>query len=205
MTDKPKKPVKPKAKPSPKPKPKKPVKTRAAHHQVGDTVRGVMDELPTEKNKVGRPTKYNDKLAQEMYEVIATSTCSLMDLCKARDHWPTAQNLHLWVVRYPKFRDLYMEAKRLQAQWLAEETLTIADDDMHDELIDDKGNVRLNSEFIQRSKLRVETRKWHAAKLAPKVWGDAKLVEDEQAKNEELREKVFRLQAELEEKHKKDY
>jgi hypothetical protein len=36
---------------------------------------------------------------------------------------------------------------------------------------------RANGEHIQRSKLRVDTRKWFLSKLKPKVYGDKSAVE----------------------------
>jgi hypothetical protein len=57
----------------------------------------------------------------------------------------------------------YSIAKQNQADLLAEEIMTISDDTSGD--ID--GMVS-----VQRSKLRVESRKWIAAKLKPAVYGD---------------------------------
>ena len=39
-------------------------------------------------------------------------------------------------------------------------------------LVDGEGNERTNHEAIQRSRLKVDTRKWAMSKLAPKKYGD---------------------------------
>ncbi len=39
-------------------------------------------------------------------------------------------------------------------------------------MVDGKGNKVLDHEHVQRSRLRVDTRKWAAGKLAPKRYGD---------------------------------
>lgn len=60
---------------------------------------------------------------------------------------------------------------------MAEEILDIADDATNDWMADnyDEGKTpgyELNGENIQRSKLRVDTRKWLMAKMKPKRYGD---------------------------------
>jgi hypothetical protein len=60
---------------------------------------------------------------------------------------------------------------------MAEEMLEIADDAKNDwmERQDDEGgNIgwRLNGDHVQRSRLRIDTRKWLASKLKPKKYGD---------------------------------
>lgn len=72
----------------------------------------------------------------------------------------------------PEFSEQYARAREAQADKLAEEALTIADDGRNDTYTDADGNVKTDSEVIQRSKLRVDTRKWLASKMAPKKYGD---------------------------------
>ena len=72
----------------------------------------------------------------------------------------------------PEFSEQYARAREAQADKLAEEALTIADDGRSDTYVDGDGNVKTDTEVIQRSKLRVDTRKWLASKMAPKKYGD---------------------------------
>ena len=72
----------------------------------------------------------------------------------------------------PEFSEQYARAREAQADKLAEEALTIADDGRSDTYVDADGNVKTDTEVIQRSKLRVDTRKWLASKMAPKKYGD---------------------------------
>lgn len=59
---------------------------------------------------------------------------------------------------------------------MAEEILEIADDGSQDteeiEISEGVTSTRTNAEVIQRSRLRVDTRKWLMSKLAPKKYGD---------------------------------
>lgn len=38
-------------------------------------------------------------------------------------------------------------------------------------MVTEQGNRRCDAEFIARSRLRIDTRKWLASKLAPKIYG----------------------------------
>ena len=67
---------------------------------------------------------------------------------------------------------LYAAAMHARADKYAEETIEIADDGSNDTYVDGDGKVRTDTDVIGRSKLRVDTRKWMASKLAPKKYGD---------------------------------
>jgi hypothetical protein len=54
----------------------------------------------------------------------------------------------------------------------SEEIIEIADDAASDKFTDANGNERVDNEHINRSRLRVDTRKWLMSKLAPKKYGD---------------------------------
>lgn len=65
---------------------------------------------------------------------------------------------------------------------MADEILEIADDGRNDWMEKhDKDGVmmgwRENGEAMRRSQLRIESRKWLAAKLLPKRWGDKTITE----------------------------
>lgn len=70
----------------------------------------------------------------------------------------------------------YARAMSMRSDRMFEEMLDIADDATNDwmEKIADDGKVGyvLNGEHVQRSKLRIDTRKWHLSKLNPKKYGD---------------------------------
>ena len=87
-----------------------------------------------------------------------------------------------WALTIPEFRNQYAIAREMQAEVLADELLEIADDGRNDwmEKQDQNGAMigwRENGEAMRRSQLRIETRKWVAAKLMPKRWGDKNTTE----------------------------
>jgi hypothetical protein len=59
---------------------------------------------------------------------------------------------------------------------MLDEILEIADDTSQDTTITDFG-PKPDTEWISRSKLRVDARKWAMSKLAPKKYGDAKSID----------------------------
>ena len=123
------------------------------------------------KNKGGRPTIYNKKIAEEICAKVSSTTLGLKRLCKENPQLPHADTIYEWRFKYPEFSGQYAAAKMKQAELLAEEILDISDDDSQDTIITDKG-PSFNSEYVQRSRLRIDTRKWIACKLIPKVYGD---------------------------------
>ncbi len=73
----------------------------------------------------------------------------------------------------------YARAKELQAEYLLGEIFEIADDGTNDwmERQRQDGSVAVDHEHIQRSKLRVDTRKWAMSKMAPKKYGERVAME----------------------------
>jgi hypothetical protein len=63
-------------------------------------------------------------------------------------------------------------AREEQADKLFRETIEIADDKSGDYITTSDGKRVVDHENIQRSRLRVDARKWAAARLAPKKYGD---------------------------------
>jgi hypothetical protein len=66
----------------------------------------------------------------------------------------------------------YALARQAGYARMAEELLEIADDGTNDWMEREDGSPALNSEHVQRSRLRVDTRKWLLSKVLPKIYGD---------------------------------
>ena len=125
----------------------------------------------------GRPTKFTQELADEICERISEGE-SLRRICLS-DHMPSRITVYSWLLddRYSAFLTKYTRARDFQAETMFDEMNDIADDGSNDymENVDDQGAVigyKLNGEHIQRSRLRIDTRKWIASKLKPKKYGD---------------------------------
>lgn len=128
---------------------------------------------------MARPSIYTQELANLICERVATTTFGLKKLCDMHDDMPSHDTVFKWRYKIKSFSDQYTQAKMAQAELLAEETLDIADDATNDwmEKLDEEGKPIgwiVNGDHINRSRLRVDLRKWHASKLAPKIYGDQK-------------------------------
>lgn len=127
----------------------------------------------TRPNAGGRPSGYSQELADRICSELADGK-SLRTVCKA-EGLPSTQTVFRWLRTHEGFCDQYARAKDEAADVLVDEMLDIADEATNDWMEQhDKDNVgyRLNGEAINRSRLRVDTRKWIASKLKPKKYGD---------------------------------
>lgn len=124
--------------------------------------------------KPGRPTTYTPEIADRICAELACGS-SMRTVCKGED-MPAMSTVFLWLRTHKEFSERYAQAKAEAADALVEEMLDIADDGTNDwmETHDKDGNAgyKLNGENVQRSRLRVDTRKWIASKLKPKKYGD---------------------------------
>jgi|SRR6478609_3552762 len=65
----------------------------------------------------------------------------------------------------------YARVTELRAEALLDEMFDIVDETSHDTITTDKGEIP-NGEWMQRSRLRYDARKWLVSKLNPKKYGD---------------------------------
>lgn len=127
----------------------------------------------------GRPSDYTPELASDICAQLAVGN-SLRTVC-SDESMPCLSTIFSWFRKYPEFLQQYEKAKEESADALAEEMLDIADDGTNDwqerQNKDGSTYIALNPEHVQRSRLRVDTRKWIASKLKPKKYGDKTAVE----------------------------
>jgi hypothetical protein len=120
-------------------------------------------------------TEYSEAVAQEICDRLAAGE-GMVAICRDA-HMPSQASVYRWLVADKDgFGEKYARAREAQADTLFNEILEIADDARNDwmERNGEGGGVayQLNGEHVQRSRLRVDARKWMAGKLRPKVYGD---------------------------------
>lgn len=124
----------------------------------------------------GRPTIFNEKMALEICTRIASGE-SLKRICED-DAMPSRDTVHVWLLdgKHKEFSDSYEKACNTRAENMFDELVEIADDGSNDymEVERQDGSVSevVNTEHIQRSRLRVDTRKWYLSKVLPKKYGE---------------------------------
>lgn len=118
----------------------------------------------------GRPSDYSREVTTAICIRLGLGE-SLREICRDED-MPDKSTVMRWLASHQEFRDQYASAREAQADYYAEEIIEISDDGTNDTYTDDNGNTRTDQEVIGRSRLRVDTRKWLMARMAPKKYGD---------------------------------
>ena len=146
-----------------------------------ETVADVTGEPQTkEKTKMGRPSVYTDELANEICVRLGLGE-SLRKIC-LDDHIPSLATVMTWLSRKPDFLEQYTRAREIQAETHFDELIDIVDQPPElSHITNNKGElveVKFDSSYVAWMKLRVDTRKWTAARMAPKKYGEHKQVEE---------------------------
>lgn len=126
-----------------------------------------------ETNPNGRPTIFTKELADKICEELANGV-SLRSVCQQKD-MPCSATVFNWMRTNKEFLEQYARAKQESSDAMAEEILDIADDGTNDWMqrkIGGEWTDVPNNEVLQRSRLRVDTRKWLMSKMKPKRYGD---------------------------------
>lgn len=128
---------------------------------------------------MGRPSSYTPETGLKICSRLAEGE-SLRTIC-SDDAMPSKDSVFRWLADNEEFRNHYARAREAQADYYAEDIIAISDDGTNDWMERrseaekgagvDTGWV-LNGEHVQRSRLRVDARKWYASKLSPKKYGD---------------------------------
>jgi hypothetical protein len=125
--------------------------------------------------KIGRPSSFSQTIADAICERLADGE-SLRAICDDKG-MPDKATVFRWLAdqKHEAFREQYARARESQADTLADEILTIADDARNDWMERNGGDSAgwsENGEAIRRSQLRIDARKWLAGKLRPKKYGE---------------------------------
>lgn len=130
-------------------------------------------ETTKQKHPGGRPSDYTQEIAVEICRRI-TEGESVRSISRD-ESMPSIATIYSWIGSKPEFLKQYEKAKEEQIETLADEMLEIADDARNDfvEKALKNGDIVIvgDSEMVNRSRLRVDTRKWIAERLKPKKYG----------------------------------
>jgi hypothetical protein len=158
------------------------------------------------KEPFGRPTIYTPELANRICELTAINTCGLSKLCEQYPELPCKETINVWRWHKNDFSDQYAKAKMRQAEIMAESF-----EDVNDELVNfqyndrESGATKIDGGIVAQARLLIDTRKWTASKLAPKIYGDKKEIEQLTADNERVKAELAELRAKLDEKNRSEY
>lgn len=114
---------------------------------------------------MGRPSEFTQAISDEICERLADGE-SLRRICMD-EHMPSKATVFRWLVTFPAFQDLYTRAREEQAETHADDITDISDEPPP---LDQFGKVDAGA--VAAARLRIETRKWVAAKLKPRKYGE---------------------------------
>lgn len=123
----------------------------------------------------GRPSSFDKAKGDTICERLMAGE-SLRAICRD-DNMPDISTVYRWLSQFEEFHAQYARAREVQADGFVDEIFDIADDAQNDwmERLGDDNQPegwKFNGEHVQRSRLRVDSRKWFASKVLPKRWGD---------------------------------
>lgn len=122
----------------------------------------------------GRPSIFSPAIAQAICTQIVEGK-SLRAIC-SQDEMPGISTVIRWLSENEEFRSQYAQAKDDQADTLADEILHIADTPLQGETrkLGPDGEIveTRQAEMTEHRKLQIDARKWIAARLKPKKYGD---------------------------------
>ena len=84
---------------------------------------------------------------------------SMAQICRSKA-MPAQSTVYLWIAESAEFSERYAHAREIQADMLADEIIEIAD------------SCEPEAAAVAKAKARIDARKWLAARLAPKKYGD---------------------------------
>ena len=117
------------------------------------------------KAKTGRPSIYSDALADEICARVASGE-ALYRICQ-EEKMPCLTAVYSWLRKNSVFAHNYARAKEDLADTMASRIQAIIDE-QPDRTIEGK----VDNGWVQYQRLKVDTLKWQAGKLKPKVYGE---------------------------------
>lgn len=98
-----------------------------------------------------------------------------MTVICAKEGMPTPRTIRDWADEDKDIASAIARGREIGYDAIAEQALAIADDGRNDTFDDADGNPHVDTDVIQRSKLRVETRLKLLAKWCPKKYGEQQM------------------------------
>lgn len=129
---------------------------------------------------MARPSGYTKTIASAICARIADGE-SLRKICLDAD-MPGRRTVLDWLDddAHADFRAKYARAREAQADFHADEIIEIADISRIGKKITTKADGTeeiVTADMVERARLQIDARKWYAAKLAPKKYGDRQAID----------------------------
>lgn len=122
--------------------------------------------------KPGPPGYSDEQIAAIIDHVVAELACgrSVKRILEEDDEMPASSQFWKWHFESEDIQEKVARAREHGVEAIMDETIQIADNVANDTIKDDSGE-RPNTEWITRSRLRVDTRHKYAQMIAPRKYG----------------------------------
>lgn len=125
----------------------------------------------------GRPETWVGDKKTEAIETVIQRICegeSLRSILMhaSRDVLPSMAVFLKWVSEDEDLEKQYARAMKIREESMFEEILEISDESNADVDITEDGKLRVIGEVVQRSRLKIDARKWMLGKMNPKKYGE---------------------------------
>ncbi len=130
-------------------------------------------------SKKGRPTIYRDSIVKAICIRLSIGD-SLNKICQL-DGYPGKATVYRWLLSNEVFRDKYQQAREMQQENFLDDIIDIADETSSDyTTVEGKNGTyeRFDNEHVQRSRLRIDTRKWIMERMAPTKYASRAQVDN---------------------------
>jgi len=124
---------------------------------------------------MSKAIEFSQELFNEICDKIAVSNNGLVKILGSDERYPSHPIFYSWIKINEENISRYACAREAQADFLVDEILEISDDTSQDTITISNGEYDKeveNREWINRSKLKVDSRKWIASKFRPTKYGD---------------------------------
>ena len=121
--------------------------------------------------KVAVPPKRTPEVEAAILQDVAQGI-ALVNACKTQGI--VTSTFFRWLDSSEQLRNDYMRAREAQADFHASEIVSISDEVEVSQVVTPDGVVdfKLDAVAVARNRLRIDARKWVAAKMLPKKYGD---------------------------------
>ena len=120
---------------------------------------------------LGPMTKFNWPWAKTF--CLAIQTQYMMDVLK-QPNMPSYSQITLWSDKYPKFKEWIERSRKMFADYLAERSTQLFEDDPVMEVMQTKNGSysRISMSGVQRERYKSQAMQWYASKWNPDKYGD---------------------------------
>ncbi len=115
---------------------------------------------------------FDPVIAEEICFIVSTTKDKIDKILQSDKRFPRRDVFYRWLFEEPTFGEMYSLAKERQQDLLVEGQDEYMDWAQSRTFFDDKGNEKIDTGAIALAKLRCESVRWAAGRLAPRKYGE---------------------------------